>query len=99
MKISREEVLHIAELAEIGVDDADLPSLVEQLDRIVEYVAQLERAPAEGDLLSFVPGPVQVPWRVDEVRPEPLAIPPGQMAPAWRGGYFVVPRLMGMEDA
>jgi aspartyl-tRNA(Asn)/glutamyl-tRNA(Gln) amidotransferase subunit C len=99
MKIRREEVLHIAELAEIGVDDADLPSLVAQLDRIVEYVAQLEQAPAEGDLLSFQPGPAQVAWRADEVRPEPLAIPPAQMAPAWRGGYFVVPRLTGMEDA
>lgn len=99
MKISRDDVLHIAALAEIAVDDADLPSLVEQLDRIVEYVAQLEQAPAEGDLPAFVPGPAQVAWRADEVRPEPLAIPPSQMAPEWRSGYFVVPRLAGMEDA
>lgn len=97
MKITREDVLHIARLAEIAVADAELPPLVEQLDRIVGYVAQLDQAPEESDLPPFVPGPERVAWREDEIRPVPLALPPAELAPEWREGFFVVPRLGGME--
>ena len=98
MKIGRDEVLHIARLAEIAVDESELGPLVEQLARIVDYVGQLESAPADGDLQPFVPGPQEVAWRVDEVRPQPLAFPPAQLAPVWRNGFFVVPRLAAMEE-
>ena len=46
MSIGRDEVRHVARLAELAVDEADLDRLVEQLGRIVDYVAQLETAPA-----------------------------------------------------
>jgi aspartyl-tRNA(Asn)/glutamyl-tRNA(Gln) amidotransferase subunit C len=99
MRVTRDEVLRIARLAEIAVSEADLPVLVEQLDRIVDYVAQLEAAPASGEAEPFVPGPDQLAWRDDVVAPQPLALPPSAMAPVWRGGFFVVPRLTAMEDA
>ncbi len=99
MTISRDEVLHIARLAEIAVDEAELATLVSQLNRIVDYVAQLEAAPDEGQGDDFLPGPARVALRDDRVRSEPLAHPPATLAPAWRDGYFVVPRLSAMEDA
>jgi aspartyl-tRNA(Asn)/glutamyl-tRNA(Gln) amidotransferase subunit C len=99
MKIGRDDVLKIAQLAELAVDEADLPKLVEQLDSIVGYVAQLDAVPAEADIAPFVPGPESVAWRADEVRPQPLALPPGALAPAFRNGFFVVPRLTGMDEA
>ncbi len=46
MSIGRKEVLHVARLAELAVADADVPTLVEQLDRIVDFVAQLNEVPA-----------------------------------------------------
>lgn len=99
MKIGTDEVRKIAKLAELAVDDADLPRLVSQLDGIVAYVAQLEAAPAEGEVEPFVPGPQAVAWRADLVAPQPLALPPAALAPEFRDGFFVVPRVAGMEEA
>lgn len=98
MKIGRDDVLHIARLAELAVDEADLPELVQQLDNIVAYVAQLESLPAEPGTTAFHPGPEAVAWREDTVRPVPLAIPPARLAPEFRDGFFVVPRLAAMEE-
>ena len=99
MKIQPEEVRRIAELAEVGIAAEELPELVRQLDRIVEYVAQLDSQAVDGEEAPFVPGPQETPLREDEVRPTALDPRPAAMAPVWREGYFVVPRLSGMEDA
>lgn len=98
MKIGREEVLHVARLAELAVAEEDLPRLVDQLNGIVEYVAQLDALPTEGDIAPFVPGPEALVWRNDEVAPQPLALPPGSLAPEFRDGFFVVPRLAAMDQ-
>jgi len=99
MRITREDVLHIARLAELAVDDSEVERLTKQLDDIVGYVAQLDALHAEPGAELFHPGPRELAWRADEVRPEPLAIPPSELAPEFRSGFFVVPRLTGMEDA
>jgi aspartyl-tRNA(Asn)/glutamyl-tRNA(Gln) amidotransferase subunit C len=98
MRIGRDEVLHVARLAELAVAEDDLPRLVEQLNRIVEYVAQLDALPSEGEIEPFVPGPAAVAWRTDEVVPRPLALPPAALAPEFRDGCFVVPRLAAMDQ-
>ena len=41
MNVSREEVLKIAALAELEVDEEALPALADQMSRILEYVAQI----------------------------------------------------------
>jgi aspartyl-tRNA(Asn)/glutamyl-tRNA(Gln) amidotransferase subunit C len=97
MSIGREQVLHVANLAEIGVDEADLARLVEQLNRIVSYVEQLDQvtdAPAE----PFLAGPVAAPLREDVVAPVPLARPPAAIAAEFRDGFFLVPRHGAMEE-
>lgn len=99
MKISSSEVLKVAQLAELAVDEADLGTLVRQFNDIVGYVAQLDALPSEGEIAPFVPGPGAVRWREDVVRAEPLALPPAALAPAFRDGFFVVPRLSAMEPA
>ncbi|HEX2451093.1 MAG TPA: Asp-tRNA(Asn)/Glu-tRNA(Gln) amidotransferase subunit GatC [Gemmatimonadales bacterium] len=97
MSIGREQVLHVAKLAEIGVDEADLPKLVEQLDRIVGYVEQLNQVP-EAPAEPFLAGPTAAPLRDDVVRPVPLERPPADFAPEFRDGFFLVPRHGAMED-
>lgn len=99
MRITRDDVLHIARLAELAVNEAEVERLTRQLDDIVGYVAQLEALPAEPGADLFHPGPREVAWRADEVRPQPLALSPEQLAPEFRHGFFVVPRLTGMEEA
>lgn len=98
MSIGREEVLHVARLAELAVREQDLDRLVEQLNRIVDYVAQLERLPADGAADPFLPGPEQVELREDVPGSVPLARPPAEWAPEFAEGFFLVPRHGAMED-
>jgi aspartyl-tRNA(Asn)/glutamyl-tRNA(Gln) amidotransferase subunit C len=97
MSIGREQVLHVATLAEIGVDEADLPRLVEQLNRIVSYVEQLDQvsdAPAE----PFLAGPAATLLREDVVAPARLSRAPAELAPEFRDGFFLVPRHGAMDE-
>jgi aspartyl-tRNA(Asn)/glutamyl-tRNA(Gln) amidotransferase subunit C len=98
MSIGRDEVIHVAKLAELAVKEEDLNRLVDQLTRIVDYVAQLDRVPAEGGTDLFVPGPAQVPLREDVPGSVPLARPPAEFAPEFADGFFLVPRHGAMED-
>jgi aspartyl-tRNA(Asn)/glutamyl-tRNA(Gln) amidotransferase subunit C len=41
MKISREEVLRVAELAHLELSDAEVSKYQQQLDSILEYIAKL----------------------------------------------------------
>jgi len=97
MSVSREEALRIAQLAELDVDDAALPELAEQMSRIIDYVAQLSAVPANGTVKAFVPGPDAIRFRADEVNPAPLAFGPAEFAPAFKEGFFLVPKLDQFE--
>lgn len=97
MSVTRDEALRIAQLAEMDVDEEGLQALAEQLSRILEYVAQLSAVPAGEHVRVFGAGPDSVRFRPDEVRPQPLALSPKEMAPAFKEGFFVVPRLDQFE--
>ena len=55
MSVSRDEVLRIAQLAELDVDEDALPEMADQMSRILDYVAQL----------SAIPGPSYADGQVD----------------------------------
>ena len=98
MSVTPKEVEHVARLAELAVEPAELPALTEQLDRIVGFVAQLNEL---GDLQgagTHLAGPAASPLRPDEVRPAQLARQPAEFAPEFIDGFFVVPRLGAMEE-
>ena len=99
MSVTREEVLRIAQLAELDVDAETLPELSDHMTRIIDYVAQLSAVPANGGggVKAFVPGPDAIRFRSDEVSPAPLAAGPAQFAPAFKEGFFVVPKLGQFE--
>ena len=99
MSIGRDEVLHVARLAELAVKDADLDRIVGQLSRIVDFVAQLDQAP--GDLASspFLPGPDHSALREDVPGSVPLARPPAEFAPEFADGFFLVPRHEAMGES
>ena len=97
MSVSREEVLRVARLAELDVDDEALPALTEQMSRILDYVAQLAQVPAGESTRPFLAGPDAIRPRPDEVKPWPLAFGPRDLAPAFKDGFFVVPRLSAFD--
>ena len=90
MKLSREEVLHIARLARLGVTDADVDKFGEQLSNLLENFTALQEVDTEGvpptaqsiDLHNVV--------SEDEVTP---SLPPDQVlanAPRKEGDFFRV---------
>jgi aspartyl-tRNA(Asn)/glutamyl-tRNA(Gln) amidotransferase subunit C len=97
MSVTRDEVLRIAQLAELDVDEDTLPELAAQMSRILDYVAQLSAVAANGSVKNFVPGPDAIRFRADEVNPAPLAFGPDEFAPAFKEGFFVVPKLGQFE--
>ena len=99
MSIGRDQVLHVAKLAELAVDAQELERLVDQMNRIVDYVAQLDQVATEPQSEAFLPGPSSVALRDDVGGPMPLARPPAELAPEFREGSFLVPRHGAMEDS
>lgn len=98
MSVSRDDVVRIARLAELAVDEDALPTLVEHLSRILDYVAQLNAVPGGEGTRPFVPGPDAIRFRADEVKPWPLAFGPAEMTAAFKHGFFVVPKLAAFEE-
>jgi aspartyl-tRNA(Asn)/glutamyl-tRNA(Gln) amidotransferase subunit C len=98
MSVTRDEVLRIARLAELEVDEATLATLTEQMSRILEFVAQIGSVAASENAKPFVPGPDAVRFRADEVNPWPLAFGPDKLAPTFKAGFFVVPKLGQFEE-
>jgi aspartyl-tRNA(Asn)/glutamyl-tRNA(Gln) amidotransferase subunit C len=97
MSVSRQDVERIARLAELHVDDAALPALTGQLSRILDYVSQIAAVPGTETVQPFAPGPSALRFRDDVVRPVPLALSPAQIAPAFKDGFFLVPRLEAFD--
>jgi aspartyl-tRNA(Asn)/glutamyl-tRNA(Gln) amidotransferase subunit C len=98
MNIGLDEVLHVANLAELAVKESEFRRLVEQMNRIVDYVAQLNQVPADRAVEPFLAGPPSVLLREDVEGAMPLARPPAAMAPEFADGFFLVPRHGAMED-
>jgi aspartyl-tRNA(Asn)/glutamyl-tRNA(Gln) amidotransferase subunit C len=99
MSIGRDEVLHVARLAELAVREGELDQLVDQMNRIVDYVAQLDQVPPDRMAEPFLPGPATVELREDVPDPVPLTRPPASFAPEFRDGFFLVPRHGAMEGS
>ncbi len=97
--IGRDEVLHVARLSALEVPEAELGTLVTQLQNIVQMVEQLNEIPAVKEAPAFHAGPSEAELRHDVVTPEPLAHPLAEMAPGFVSGFFAVPRHTAMEEA
>ena len=101
MSITREEILRIAILARLRLTDSESEDLSDDLNQILEYVDMLAslRVP-EGERLAL--GPPEAPEReAGQIPPDPMAHPPGESAPDFREGFFVVPSppsLGGADD-
>jgi|SRR5215472_6118464 aspartyl-tRNA(Asn)/glutamyl-tRNA(Gln) amidotransferase subunit C len=91
MRISREEVDHVAELARLGLSEEERERFRDQLSAILGYVAQLN----ELDTSQVPPAAQVVPLenvtRPDEVRPSLSLEQVLANAPARFDAYFRVP--------
>ncbi|MCH7838211.1 MAG: Asp-tRNA(Asn)/Glu-tRNA(Gln) amidotransferase subunit GatC [Chloroflexi bacterium] len=69
MSLTREQVLHIARLARVGVTEEDVARLQEQLSVILEHFEALRALDTEGVPPTSHPLPLESVMRADEIRP------------------------------
>ena len=69
MSLTREQVLHIARLARVGVTEEDVARLQEQLSVILEHFESLRALDTEGVPPTSHPLPLESVMRPDEIRP------------------------------
>jgi aspartyl-tRNA(Asn)/glutamyl-tRNA(Gln) amidotransferase subunit C len=69
MKLSREEVEHIAELAKVGLTEEEKALFQEQLSAILEYAEMLQRVDTAAIPPTATVLPLRNVMRLDEVRP------------------------------
>ncbi len=67
MKITTAAVLHVAKLARLELDDAEVVSLARDLTEIIEYIDELSTVPTEGVPPTAHITVEQLPTRDDEV--------------------------------
>ena len=67
MSITREDVLHLAELSSISLDEAQIEPLKKDLDNIVNYFSQLDELDTENVEPTYQCFDMQNVWREDEI--------------------------------
>jgi aspartyl-tRNA(Asn)/glutamyl-tRNA(Gln) amidotransferase subunit C len=96
--VTREDVLHIAELARLGVDTARAEELTKELSAILAHMEVLSQIDTASVPTTAGIGTGGTPLRPD-VGVSPLM--KGTLesfAPSMRDGFFIVPRLATHED-
>lgn len=94
MAITREDVVHVARLARLGLADPEIDTLVRDLGRILAYVDELSQVDTTGVPPTTSPWVNRAPLRPDEEtagvdRDDALA-----EAPRHGDGTFAVPGFM-----
>ena len=95
--ISRDDVAHLARLARIAMDDAELDRLAGELDVILGAVARVGEVAADDIPPTSHAVPLQNVFRADERRPGLTQEQALACAPAAEDGRFRVPRILGEE--
>ena len=72
MKLSREEVLHIARLARVALTEAEIDRLSEQLSNLLEHFEILQQVDTEGVPPTAQSVALQSVMRDDELAPSCL---------------------------
>lgn len=99
MAVTREDVLHIAELARLGVDSARADELTKELSAILAHMEVLSHVDTATMPATAGAGAEGTPLRPDAGLPPSMVRTLESFAPAMRDGFFIVPRLATHEDS
>jgi aspartyl-tRNA(Asn)/glutamyl-tRNA(Gln) amidotransferase subunit C len=99
MKISREDVARVAELAHLELTEEELHTYREQLDSILSYIDKLSQLDASmvepmAQIIHDTPGMESDALREDVVRPDASGPEVLRQAPEGIPSWFRVPRVM-----
>jgi aspartyl-tRNA(Asn)/glutamyl-tRNA(Gln) amidotransferase subunit C len=94
MSIDIETARRVAKLARIKVEDADLPALAEDFNRILGFVEQLNEVDVEGVEPMVSVSPMRLKRREDVVTDGNQQGAIMANAPDAREGFFAVPKVV-----
>lgn len=97
-QISRDDVAHLAALARIDLDDAELDQLAPQLDVILDSIRSISDVAADDVPPTSHALPLTNVFRDDVVRPGLTAEEALSGAPEVEQQRFKVPRILGDEQ-
>lgn len=95
MKITREEIDHLAELSNFSLTEVEKESLGKDLDNIIGYISQLDELDTEGVEPTYQVFEMENVWREDKILPQDadrealLAL-----APAAEDNQIKVPKVL-----
>ena len=94
MKLTPQDIRHVAELARLEVSGADVELYLRELGSILDYVAKLGELPTDGVPPTAGVGVEHLPLRPDEVREQLPREEALRNAPDVRNDHFRVPRVV-----
>ena len=94
MKITREEVLHVAELAHLELNESEIESFARHLESILTYSEKLNELDTKDVAPTTQVGEAGTPMRDDEVTNRPDAEAMLANAPSRDRNYFKVPKII-----
>jgi len=97
--VTREDVLHIAELARLGIDAARADELTKELSAILSHMEVLSQVDTATVPVTAGVGTGGTPLRPDVGVPPLMSGTIASFAPKMRDGFFIVPRLATHEDS
>ncbi len=94
MKITKDEIIHVSNLAKLEIDEKEIDKFADQLGKILEYVDTLKQADTDGVSLTSHAVSLTNVFREDTVNESPGMEKGLKNAPMKEDGYFVVPKVV-----
>ena len=94
-RISREEVAHVARLAQLALSEDELDAFTSQLAAVLDHAADFEALPVDDVVPSTQPVPFKNVLRVDEPGGDFNIDEVFEVAPKVEESQFRVPRILG----
>ncbi len=94
MKITTDEVLHVAKLARLKIDEKDLERLAEQLGSVLQYVESLNMVDTSGVVPTTHALSTQNAFRPDDAHTSTDRGNALSNAPETEDGFFIVPKII-----
>ena len=95
MKITKEEIVHVANLARLDLDEESIGKFAGQIDNILEYVDMLNRVETKGVAPTSHAISLTNAFREDKVKEHLDRNKALANAPEKEDGNFVVPKVIG----
>ena len=93
-KVSKEELLHIANLADLNIADDEVDKYLKNLDDILNYVEVIQKAPIDDLSETFMANESANVFRKDEIKQESNKDELLSNAPSQDEGMFRIPKVI-----